>query len=129
MKWGCLFLAEETEFAGGAFGPEVVGEMEVGAGSGGYGRVVSEAAERKEAGGLVEAEASAELTGGGAEDAATEGGVESAKTIEFDGDVGLGLAGSCADGAAASADGLAGEKELGEDAAEFGLPAGFFFAG
>ena len=84
-------------------------------------------AEGEEAGGLVEAEAGAELTGGGAEDAAAEGGVEGAEAVEFDGDGGL--AGSGADGAASATDGLAGEQELGEDAAEFGLPAGFFFAG
>jgi hypothetical protein len=38
------------------------------------------------------------------------------------------VAGGGADGAAAASDGLAGEEELGEDAAEFGLPAGLFFA-
>ena len=89
----------------------------------------SEAAEGEEAGGFVEAETGAELAGGGAEDAAAEGGVEGAEALELDGDRGLGLAGCGGDGAAASADGFAGEEELGEDAGEFGLPAGLFFAG
>ena len=87
----------------------------------------AKAAEGEEAGGLVEAEAGAELAGGGAEDAAAEGGVEGAEAVEFDGDGGL--AGGGADGAASASDGFAGEKELGEEAAEFGLPAGLFFAG
>ncbi len=40
-----------------------------------------------------------------------------------------GFAGGGADGAASATDGFAGEEELGEDAGEFGLPAGLFFAG
>jgi hypothetical protein len=39
------------------------------------------------------------------------------------------LAGKGADGAAAATHGLAGEQELGKDAAQFSLPTGFFFAG
>ena len=39
------------------------------------------------------------------------------------------LAGGGADGAAAAADGFAGEQELGQEAGELGLPAGLFFAG
>jgi hypothetical protein len=54
-----LVLEEEAEFAGGAFGAEVVGEVEGGAGAGGYGGVGTEAAEGEDAGGLVEAEACA----------------------------------------------------------------------
>ncbi len=125
-------LVEEAEFSGGAVGAEAVGEMKGGAGAGGYGgrancRVRLEAAEGKEAGGLVEGEAGAELAGGGAEDAAAEGGVEGAEAVEFDGDGGL--AGCGADGAASATDGFAGEEELREEAVEFNLPAGFFFAG
>ena len=93
--------------------------MEGGAGAGGYGGgsdwgIGAEAAESEEAGGLVEAETSAELACGGAEDSAAEGRVEGAEAVEFDGDGGLGLAGGGADGAATSADGFAGEEELGE---------------
>ena len=125
---------EEAEFAGGAFGAEVVGELESGAGAGGYGGgangwVRAESAEGEEASGLVEAEARAELAGGGAEDSAAERRVEGAETVEFDGDCGLGFAWSGADGAAASADGLAGEEELGEETIQFCLPAGLFFTG
>ncbi len=101
--------------------------MEGGSGAGGYGGIGSKSTEGEEAGGLVEAETRAELAGGGTEDAAAKGWVEGAEAVEFDGDGGL--AGSGADGAAASADGFAGQEELGEDAGEFGLPAGFFFAG
>ena len=86
MKWDHLFLPEEAEFAGGAFCPEVVGEMEVGTGSGGYRGVGSEAAEGEQAPGFVEAEAGAKLAGGGAEDAAAKGGVEGAESVEFDRD-------------------------------------------
>jgi hypothetical protein len=39
------------------------------------------------------------------------------------------LTGGGADGAASATDGFAGQKKLGQDFAEFGLPAGFFFAG
>jgi len=101
--------------------------MEGGPGAGGDCGDGLEAAEGKEAGGLVEAEAGAELAGGGAEDSAAKGGVEGAEAVDFDGDGGF--AGGCADGAASATDGLAGEQELGEEAAEFSLPAGFFFAG
>ena len=64
--------------------------MEGGAGAGGYGggadrRVGGEAAEGEEAGGFVEAEARAELAGGGAEDAAAESGVERAEAVELAG--------------------------------------------
>ncbi len=37
--------------------------------------------------------------------------------------------GSGADGAASATNRFAGEEKLGEDAGEFGLPTGFFFAG
>ena len=114
-----LLLEEKAKFARGTVGAEVVGEMEAGSGargdgggSGGWVRL--ESAEGEESGGLVEAEAGAELAGGGAEDAAAEGWVEGAETVEFDGYGGL--AGGGADGAASSADGLAGEEELGEEA-------------
>ena len=125
-------MAEEAEFAGGTLGAEVVGEVEGGAGAGGYGGrsdrgVGGEAAEGEEAGGLVEAEACAELTGGGSDDATAEGWVEGAETVEFDGDGGFARGG--ADGASSATNGFAGEKELGERAGEFGLPAGLFFAG
>jgi hypothetical protein len=101
--------------------------VEGGSGAGGDGGVGEKSTEGEESGGFVEAETGAELAGGGSEDAATEGGVEEAEAVKFDGD--RGLAGSGADSAAAASDGLAGEEELREDAAEFGLPAGFFFAG
>jgi hypothetical protein len=127
LKWDHLFRPEKAEFAGGAFCPEVVGEMEVGAGAGGYSGVGSEAAEGEQAPGLVEAEAGAELARGGAEDAAAKGGVEGAESVEFDRDGGV--SGGGADGAASATDGFSGQEELREDAAEFGLPAGLFFAG
>jgi hypothetical protein len=122
-----LFLAEESEFSGGAVGAEVVGKMEGGSGAGGDGRIGAESAEGKEAGGLVEAKAGSELAGGSAENAAAQGGVEGAEAVEFDGDGGLARSG--ADGAAAATDGLAGKEDLWEEASEFGLPARFFFAG
>jgi hypothetical protein len=64
---------------------------------------------------LVEEKEGCQGAGGGSEDAAAEGGVEGAETVEFDGDGGL--AGSCTDGAAAAADRFAGEQKLREDAA------------
>ena len=127
-----MWLSGEAELARGAFGAEVVGELEGGAGAGGDGGgadgwIGLEAAEGEEAGGLVEAEACAELTGGGSDDATAEGWVEGAETVEFDGDGGFARGG--ADGASSATNGFAGEKELGERAGEFGLPAGLFFAG
>ena len=115
-----MWLSGEAELARGAFGAEVVGELEGGAGAGGDGGgadgwIGLEAAEGEEASGLVEAEARAELTCGSAEDSAAERRVESAEAVELDGDGGLGLAGGGADGAASSADGFAREEELGEE--------------
>lgn len=115
--------------------------MDSGARAGGCGGEGEESAEGQEAFGLVETEPGAHLTGGGSEDSATEGGVQGAEALDFDGDGGL--AGGSGDGftspgrpdgdypdsAAASADGLTGEQELGEQAGKFGLPAGFFFPG
>ena len=101
--------------------------MERGAGTGGYGGVGSKSTEGEEAGGLVEGKSGSKLTGGSSEDAATEGRVEGAETVEFDGDGGIAWGG--ADGAASATDWFPREKELGEDAVEFGLPAGLFFAG
>ena len=69
------------------------------------------------------------LAGCGAEDSAAKSWVEGAEAVEFDGDFGVGLAGGGADGAASASDGFAGEEELGEEAVEFCLPAGLFFAG
>ena len=57
---------------------------------------------------------------------AAEGWVEGTEAVELDGD-GFGAVGGV--GAAAAADGFAGEEELREDALELGGPAGFFFAG
>jgi hypothetical protein len=122
-----LFLEKKSEFARGTVGAEVVREMEGGSGACGYGGIGTKSTEGKEAGGFVEAEAGAELTGGGSDDAAAEGGVEGTETVEFDGDGGL--AGGGADGAASATDGFARQKKLGKDPAEFGLPAGLFFAG
>jgi hypothetical protein len=102
-----------------------------GAGTGGDGggsnrRVGAKSTKGEEAGGLVEAEAGPELAGGGTEETAAEGGVKDPKTVEFDGDGGF--AGRGADGAASATDGLSGKKQLREDAVEFCLPAGLFFA-
>jgi hypothetical protein len=108
-------VEEEAEFAGGTFGAEIVGEMEGGPGSGGYGGMGEKSTEGEEAGGFVEAEAGAKLAGSGSEDAAAQGGVEGTEAVEFDGD--CGVAGCGTDGAAAASDGFAGEQELGEDAA------------
>jgi hypothetical protein len=127
LKQDALFVTKKAKFARGAFGPEVVGEMEVGAGASGYGGVGLEAAEGEEAGGLVEAETGTEFAGGGTDDAAAKGGVEGAEAVEFDGDGRV--AGGGADGAASAADRLSGQEKLREDFAEFGLPAVFFFAG
>ncbi len=63
--------------------------MEGGVGAGGDGGVGPESTEGKEARGLVEGEACPQLTGGGSEDAAAEGGIERAETVEFDGDGGF----------------------------------------
>jgi len=127
-----LLVAVEAEFSGGAVGSEVVGKMEGGASSGGYGGradggVGLEAGEGEEAGGFVEAEAGSDAAGRGAEDSAAEGWVEGTEAVEFDGDGGF--AGGGADGAATSSDWFAGEQELREDSGEFGLPAGLFFSG
>jgi hypothetical protein len=91
--------------------------MKDSAGACGDGGVGSKTGEGEEAGGLVEGEAGAELAGRGAEDSAAEGGIEGAEAVEFDGDGGLAWGGT--DGSATASDGLAGEEELGEDAAEF----------
>jgi len=101
--------------------------MEAGTGFCGDGGQRDESAQGEEAVGLVEAEAGGQLAGGGSEDSAAERGIEGAEAFELDGD-GLGLAGSGTDGAAAATDGFAGEQKLGEDASEFKLPTGFFFA-
>jgi hypothetical protein len=128
----CLFLIEEADFARSPFGAKISGEMEGAASPGGDcggadGRVWLKAAEGEETGGFVEAEASAELACGGTEDSAAEGGIEGPEAVEFDGDGGV--AGVCADGTAAPADGFAGKEQLGEEAGKFGLPASVFFAG
>jgi hypothetical protein len=124
---GSAGLTGEAKLAGGSLGEELVGELEGGSGAGGDGGEGEEAAEGEQARGLIEAEADAELAGGCAEDAAAEGGVEGAETLEFEGYGGR--AGSGGDGAAAPTDGFAGEEELGEETAKFHLPTGFFFAG
>src|SRR5665213_1203432 len=96
-----LFLEKKAEFAVGTLGPELAGEMKRRPGAGGHRGKGQKPAEGEEARGLVEAEAGAELTGGGAKDAAAEGGVEGAEAVEFDGYGGL--AGGGADGAASAA--------------------------
>ena len=98
----------EADFAGGAFGAEVVCEVEGGSGAGGDGGEGLESAAGEEAGGFVEAEAGAELAGGGPEYTTAKGGVEGAEAVELDGD-GLGLACGGADGAASAADGFPGK--------------------
>ena len=117
----------EAELAGGAFGEEAAGDLERGAGPGGDGGEGEEAAEGEQARGLREADADAELAGGGAEDAAAEAGVEGAETFDLDGEADG--AGGGGDGAAAAANGLTRKKDLGEDAAELGGPAGLVLAG
>jgi hypothetical protein len=101
-----LRCAGEADLAQGALGAEVVGELERRAGAWSDGGVGGEAGEGEEAGGLLEAEAGAELAGGGAEDAAAERGIEGAEAVDLEGE-GL-LAGGGGDGAAAAADGFAG---------------------
>ncbi len=110
-----------------ALGQEAAGDAERAAGPGGDGCEGDEAAEGEQAGGFGEADAGAEMAGGGAEDAAAEGEVQRAEALDLQGDGGGSGAG--ADGAAAATDGFAGEEELGEEAAELELPAGFVFAG
>ena len=106
--------------------------MEGGPGAGGYGGSVrrktgTKSTQGKEAGGFVEAEAGSKLAGSSPEDATAKGWIEGAEAVEFDGDGGL--AGRGADGAAAPTDRFSGQKKLRQDFAEFGLPAGLFFAG
>ena len=60
-----LFLAKQADFAGRPVGAEVVGEMKGGTGAGGDGGIGTKSTEGEEAGGFVEAEAGAELAGGG----------------------------------------------------------------
>ena len=60
-----LFLAKQADFAGRPVGAEVVGEMKGGTGAGGDGGIGAKSTEGEEAGGFVEAEAGAELAGGG----------------------------------------------------------------
>jgi hypothetical protein len=112
--WVGLFLEEKAEFAVGALGTEVVGEVEGRSGACGDGGKGQKSTKGEKAGGFVEAESGAELAGGGAEDAAAEGRVERAEAVELDGYGGL--AGGGADGASAAADGLAGEENLGQQA-------------
>lgn len=123
----CVGFGGEAELAGGALGSESFGQMEGCARTGCDGREGDESGQGEQTGGVVEAESEAELTGGGSEDAAAEGGVEGPETVELDGDGGS--AGSGGDGAAPSANGFSGEEDLGEDAGELGLPAGFFVTG
>ena len=78
-------MAGEADFPWGALGAEVVGELEDGSCAGGDGGVGLKSTEGEEAGGFFEAEAGAQLAGGGAKDAAAEGGVEGAKAVDFDG--------------------------------------------
>ena len=58
-------LKKKAEFAGRTVCTKVVGEMEGGSGAGGHGWIGTKSTESKEAGGFVEAEAGAELAGGG----------------------------------------------------------------
>jgi hypothetical protein len=86
-----LLLEEKAKFARRTVGAEVVGKMEGGSGAGGDGRgsdgwIRLESAEGEESGGLVEAEAGAELAGGSSEDSAPEGGIEGAEAVELDRD-------------------------------------------
>jgi hypothetical protein len=122
-----LERAAEAEFARGALGQEAIGELKRGPGLGGDCRDRGKSAKGKEARGLVEAQAHAELTGGGPDDPAAGGGVEGPDTGELDRDGGF--AGDGGDGSAATAGGQAGEEELREEVVELGLPTGFFFAG
>ena len=118
--------AREADFARRALGAEVVGKLENGSAAGGDGGVGLKSTEGEEAGGLLEAEARPQLAGCGAKDAAAESGIKGAKAVDFDGEGSF--AGGGGDGTASTADGFAGEDELGEQARQLGLPAGFFFA-
>ncbi len=91
-----------------------------------YGGMGLESTEGEKAGGFIEAEAGAEVAGGGAEGATAEGGIEGAEAVDFYGHGGF--AGSCADGTASATDGFSGEEELGQETGDFVSPAGFFFA-
>ena len=77
--------AGEADFAGRALGAEVVGELEDGSGAGSDGGMGLKSTEGEEAGGLLEAEAGAQLAGSGAEDAAAKGRFEGAEAVDFDG--------------------------------------------
>jgi len=128
---GCGWLSDgfggELELSGRALGSEAFCQVDGGSGAGGDSGDGRESGQSEEAGGVVEAETEAQLTGGGAQDAAAEGWVEGAEAVQFDGYGGCSEGGG--DGAATAADGFAGEEQLREDAGELGLPAGFFFAG
>ena len=76
-----LFLKKKAEFAGRTVGTEAVGEVERGSRAGGDGRIGAKSTEGEEAGGLVEAEAGAQLAGGGSDDAAAEGGIEGTEAV------------------------------------------------
>jgi hypothetical protein len=103
----------EAKFAWGALGAEVVGELEDGSAAGSDGGMGLKSTEGEEAGGLFKGEAGPELAGGGAEDAAAEGGVEGAEAVDFDGYGGV--AGGGTDGTASAANGFAGENQLGQE--------------
>ncbi|MCU1319275.1 MAG: hypothetical protein JWP98_793 [Edaphobacter sp.] len=79
------------------------------------------ATESKNASRFFEIETGAQLAGGSTDDSTTQGGIESAEAIEFDGDSGCAESGT--DGAATAPDRFAREKELREEAAQLGLPA------
>ena len=103
-----LAFEVEAQLSRRTAGAQSVGEVERGSGGGGGSGVAGwKSTQGEQASSFVEAEACAEVAGCGADDAAAQGGVEGAETIEFYRDGGL--AGRGADGAASAAYRFAGE--------------------
>ena len=84
------------------------------------------ATESEKSSSFFEVETGTQLAGGGADDSTAQGGIEGAEAIEFDGDRGCAESGT--DGTPTAPDRFAGEKELGKEAAQLGVPTEFFFA-
>jgi hypothetical protein len=116
----CVGFGEQAKLADGPLGAEPLRQMNGCSGSGGDGGEGRESGKGQEAGGVVETEPGAELSGGGPEDTTAESGIESPKTVELDGD--RGGAGSRGDSAPSTSNGFSRKEKLGENARELRLP-------
>ncbi len=129
---GCSFKSlagaeRQAELPRGALYEDSARDSQRGAGLRGDGRKDNETAEGEEPRCLREADASAELAGGGTEDAAPKTGVKWPEALDFEGEGGL--SGRGCNGATTAANRFAGKQELREDAAELRLPTGLILAG